>query len=135
MKLMLKYAVALAVLAAAGTAYAEVPDVSKWSCPGGVTESHPNYGIEVTDCFGSDSEGLYVKISGELVYIHEHRKDANKQVYYNALKTNEGNWVEVVNKIDLVFNAREIENNTIMMSIVDDNGNIVAKRVIPSLQK
>ena len=133
MKLTRKIVVALAVLMAAGVAYAEIPDVSKWDClNNGV--AYPDYGVETTFC--DVIIGGYITISGELVYIHEHRTNADKTtIYYNALKTNEGSWVEVVNKIDLIFSGKEIENNGIMMSIFDDNGNIVAKRFVSLLKK
>ena len=141
MRLTLKIVVALVALMMVGVAYAEVPDVSKWSCPNGVVISSSDspfigtyYRIEVIECLGSG--WVYIKVSGELVYIHEHRTDADKAVYYNALKTNEGNWVENVNKIDLFFKLKStgIENNDIMIIITDDDGNIVAKRVIPLLK-
>jgi len=135
MKLTRKIVVALAVLMAAGVAYAEIPDVSKWSCPKGVVESHPDYGAEFTVCDNLGLESFYLKVSGELVYIHEHRMDKGKTVYYNALKTNEGNWVEMVNEKDFIFNAEEIENSGIMTSIIDDDGKVIAKRITPLLKK
>ena len=135
MKLTRKIVVALAVLMAAEIAYAEIPDVSKWSCPKGVVESHSDYGAEFTVCDNLGLESFYLKVSGELVYIHEHRMDKGKTVYYNALKTNEGNWVEMVNEKDFIFNAEEIENSGIMTSIIDDDGKVIAKRITPLLKK
>lgn len=134
MKLTLRIAIALAVLTTATAAYAEIPDVSKWSCPNNVVENVPDYGVVVTMC--DDSAGsLYVKVSGELIHIHEHRMDAGAAVYYNALKTNEGNWVEVVNKRDLVWGSELTETGDVVVNIIDDNGVVVAKRIVPLLKK
>lgn len=136
MKLMLKVVVVLAVLMASTVAYAEVPDVSKWSCPNAYIQNIPDHGAEITFCNKIGSAGFYVKVSGELIYIHEHRTDANKTVYYNALKNNKGTWwVEVVNKTDLIYEIKTEQNNNITLSIVDDNGVVVAKRLIPFLKK
>lgn len=137
MKLTLKIAIALAVFATAATAYAEVPDVSKWSCPNDEVLNFPKYDMKVTIC---DSDGadfyVYIKVSDELVYVHEERKDADgKNVYYNALKTNKGDWVEVVNKNDLVWEEYSTESQDIEVSISNDNSVEVAKRIIPLLKK
>lgn len=118
-----------------GIAYAEVPDVSKWSCPDKNVESFSEYGLEVIDCSVIESSRVYVKVSGELIYIHEHRTDKGEIVYYNALKTNDGAWVEVVNKKDLIWSGKEVENKGVEMSIIDDNGAVVAKRIISLLKK
>ncbi len=132
----LKIVVALAVLMAAGIAYAEVPDVSKWSCPNSVVETDSDYDSEFMFCGGNGSGSFYVKISSELVYIHEHRTIANKAVYYNALKTNEGNWVETVNQLDLIAKTEEITNKrTFIIIVVDDKDKIVARRSIPLFKK
>lgn len=126
---------ALTILTSAATAYAEVPDVSKWSCPNAVVKSAPNYGMEAMNCNSGVTWNAYAKVSGELIYIHEHRMDADKASYYNAMKTNEGNWVEVVNKSDLVWKSKPTENRDAEVYIVDDNGIVVAKRTVPLLKK
>ena len=135
MKMTRKIVIVLAVfLAVATTAYAEVTDVSKWSCSNNVSNNFPDYDIEIMDCDSDGSSNFYVKVSGEPIYIHEHRTDAGKTVYHNALKTNEGNWVEVVNKRDLIFNGKLTENEGVEMSISDDNGVVVAKRIVLKLK-
>ena len=133
MKLTLKIVVALAVLMAATTAYAEIPDVSKWVCPKAFVETFPEYGVETTDCSDGALYNVYVKISGELVYIHEHRTDAHKTVYYNALKVGD-QWIEVVNTKDLIWSGEKVEKG-FETNISDDNGNIVAERFVPLLTK
>ncbi len=135
MKLTLKIAVALAVIVTAVAAYAEVPDVSKWSCEAKLVYPNPDYGSEVMACDSNGPRSFYMKISGELVYIHEHRNDGDKTVYYNALKTNEGNWIEAVNKSDLIFESGNAENGGILMLLFDDNDNVVAERLVPLLKK
>ena len=138
-RLTLKIVVALAIFMAAGVAYAEMPDVSKWVCASNVVKNDPNskllanYGIETVECF--NSSWAYVKVSGELVYIYEYRTVSGETVHYRALKTNEGNWVEVVNKKDLAVKADKVENGDIIMSIFDDNDNVVAERLVPLLKK
>lgn len=134
MKLMLKVVVALSVLMAATVAYAEVPDVSKWSCQNATVLDVPNYGVVVTICGNDNGGSFYAKVSGELFYIHEHRMDADKAVYYNALKTGDW-WVEVVNKKDLAWVEKTTENGNVEVSIIDDNGAVIAKRIVPLLKK
>lgn len=136
MKLTLKIAIALTVLTAALAAYAEVPDVLKWSCQNAVVGNFPNYGVEAVSCEPDSSGNLYVKVSGELIYVHEHRKDADgKNVYYNALKTNEGKWMEVTNSKDVLYNFEIKENGDTLLMILDDNNNIIAKMLVPLLKK
>lgn len=137
MKLTLKaIAVLTFLIATAMVAYAEVPDVSKWSCPKSVVQTDPDYDAEFMLCDDGGSGSFYVKISGELVYIHEHRTIANKTVYYNALKTNEGIWVEIVNKLDLTAMVEGVASNrTLSIVIVDDNDKVVARRSTPLFKK
>ena len=139
MKLTLKIVVALTVLMAAGVVYAEIPDVSKWACPAGVINvngTNPDYGLETMACDGDEPRSFYVKVSGELFYIHEHRTDGGKTVYYNALKTDNGSWIEVVNRNDRSYKYRYAENgNDIIVSITDDNRVVVAERLVPLLKK
>ncbi len=134
MKLTLKTVVVLAALMAAGTAYAEVPDVSKWVCPNGVIDNDSDYGVEYMNCDTGGSGNLYLKVSGELVYVHEHRMDQGKTVYYNALKTNEGKWVETINTKDLVYSTGEVASGVVVVDIVDDDDKIVAQRSVPRLK-
>lgn len=136
MRLILKVVIALAVIVAATVAYADIPDVSKWVCPDAVSKNSPDHGIESMSCDKIGSGNIYVKAAGELIYIHEHRMDNDKVVYYNALKTEKNDqWIEVVNKKDLVFDVKSFENGEIEISISDDNGAIIAKRIIPSLKR
>ncbi len=110
-----------------------VPDVSKWDCPGGIMKTLSDYEIEIMSCDSIGSESFYVKVSRKLIYIHEHRKSSGKTMYYNALKTNEGNWVETFHETDLIFNFGEIENRGKIISFTDDNGRVF-KRTIPSFK-
>ena len=138
MKMTLKIAIALIVLmVAVATTYASVPDVSKWSCLDTFVRNNTGYGVKLTACKNSNAltMSFYMEVSGELIYIHEHLMNGYKMVYYNALKTDKGNWVEVVNEQDLVFRENMEENKDFMISITDDNGNVIAKRLIPLLKK
>lgn len=135
MKLTLKIAIALAVIATATIVYAEVPDVSRWSCSSDTVINIPSYDMKAVTC-GQYGENAYVNISGEPVYVHEHRRTYGaKTVYYNALKTNEGNWVEAVNIKDWLWKTNTAENGDIEVSIMDDNDVVAAKRLIPLLKK
>ena len=132
----LKVAVTLAVLMAAGTAYAEMPDVSKWSCSKGTVQNDRDYDMEITNCDCGGSRKFYVKVSGELIYIHyEHRTDVDKTVYYNALKINDGNWVEIINKKYLVLTVVKIRKSRISVAITDNNNVVIAERTIPLFKK
>jgi hypothetical protein len=122
----------IAVLMAAEIAYAEIPDVSKWSCAEKIID--PDYGVKIMIC---GDRGAHLKVSGELVYIHEHRINAGNTVYYNALKTNDGIWVETVNERDIAFSKENrIENNkeVVIMSFYDNDGNVIANRTVPKLK-
>ena len=135
MKLTLKIVVALAVLMAVGVAYAEVPDVSKWSCPDSHVSRFPDYGVETTYCDKSSEDSVYIKVSGELVYVYERITDAGKTVYYNALKTENG-WIEVVNQRGFILMAKYVENKRAVVYYIVDNDNVVvATRFIPLLKK
>lgn len=135
MKLTLKVVVVLAVIiAAASTVYAEIPDVSKWSCQEAIIKNATDYGMEIMNCKKGVDWNAYIKVSGELIYIHEHRMDADKAVYYNALKTGDL-WVEVINKKDFVLKERLTKNRDLEVSIIDDNGVEIAKRIFPLLKK
>lgn len=134
MKSMMKIAVALAVIMIAGTAYAEIPDVSKWPCPKSVVKYYSEYGIEVMDCHDGSGK-FYDKVSGELFYIHEPRTNGDKTVYYNALKTNNGNWVEVINERHLRINGIREDNGNSTVYITDDSGKVIAERTISPLKK
>ncbi len=141
MKLTLKIILALAVLTAVEAAYAEVPDVSKWSCSDfDAIVYGSDHDIQIRSCSGFNGQKFYfIKVSGELVCIHEHRKDAGKIVYYNALKTNEDQWVEIINKEDLqeespFLSAELTVNGSYIMNITDDSGAVIAKRLVPRLK-
>jgi len=120
-------------LMAIEAAYAD-PDVSKWSCHRDDIQKNFDYGIELVLCGVSGSGNFYVRVSGELIYVHEHITKDNKTVYYNALKVGD-RWFEVVNRNDLFFESEEVSDIGILISIIDDEGEIVAKRAFPLLNK
>ena len=128
----------MAMFAVSGT-NAQVPDVCiRKNCE--VVFIDPNFGVEIKRCVTEANEfGAYLTAYGELVYVHEHRLVNDKVVFYNALKTQDGNWVEDVSEEeDRDFEDKPAEGgyqNGFTISITDDNGKIVASRFLAPKRK
>lgn len=138
MKLILKTAAVLvALFAIFAPVYAEIPDVSKWECPEFVVEQFPQFGIEKRNCFSSNDGwfvNAYLNLSGELIFVHEHRVVNDKPVYYNALKTVDGKWVEVLLMEDKFFKELLEADKGITLLLEDNEGKTVATRLIPFVE-
>ncbi len=109
----------------------DLPDITQWECPPiespGV-RNYPKYGLQIVDC--PDERNIYIKVRGELIYVHEHQS-YNPPIIYNALKNNHGEWVEITTNgvVDKTYGIKFVRGG-VELSIFNEAGGVLATRFI-----
>ncbi len=129
--------IVLTILTAGISWAVDLPDVTKWNCPADEVDKVPEYNVAIYSCYDANGKlyNEYLKVGDELVYVHEHRNVSDKLVIYNALKQNNGTWVEVTGSEDTDFDVELVQGGS-KVSIADSSGEkMAAERFVPKVKK